>query len=217
MSFLEIWQHWTIPLARGAVITIQLASIGLVASLIMGLPIAAFRLAPFAPARFAARAYVDVVRGTPELLLLFLIFFGLAEVGIRLSAFVSTGIWLALVGSASVAEIYRAGIAAVDPGQVEAARALGLRTPSVYRRVVLPQALVIVLPSLVNVLILIVKGTALAFTIGVVELMGQASLGAGATYQTLPLYLEAALFYFVICYPLSLGVRRLERVAARYR
>lgn len=215
MTYFEIWHNWTPALLRGAVVTLELASFGLVASLIIGLPIAMLRICRFIPVQRLTRAYIDVVRGLPELLLLFLIYFGLAEVGLRLSAFVATAIWLAIVGSVSAAEVYRAGIMAVEAGQVEAARSLGLSSLAVYRLVVFPQAIMLVLPPLGNVVILIVKGTALAFSIGIVELMGQANIGAGATYQTLPLYLEAALIYVVLIYPLSRAVVYFERKAAR--
>ncbi len=217
MSYFDVWRAWTVPLLRGAVVTIELACIGLAASLVLGLVIAVFRMSPFAPTRFVARLYVDVMRGTPEPLVLFLVFFGLAEYGIVFPAFVATGIFLTLVASAYVSEIYRSGIRAVDESQIEAAHALGLKAPAIFRWIVLPQALFTVLPPLGNMLIITVKLTSLGFLIGLVELMGQATNGAFATYKTIPLYLEAAVIYFLICYPLGIGVRRLERIAARYR
>jgi His/Glu/Gln/Arg/opine family amino acid ABC transporter permease subunit len=217
MTYLQIWELYALPLARGMALTIELSVVGVMAALPFGLFLAALRISTVTLARRGATALVDVVRGTPELLQLFLIYFGLVQIGIRFNSFVAVAVWLAIVGSSYSSEIFRAGIESVDAGQVEAARALGLGRVAAYRHVILPQAVLSVLPPLGNFLISTIKLTALSFTIGLSEVMGEAAKGASATYHSLPLYLLAAAYYFFVCWPLSLGVRRLEGVTKRFR
>ncbi len=217
MNYFEIWILYAPHMARGFLVTLQLAVSGIVTSLLVGLVVAILRLWGPRPVRAMAIGFVDVVRATPELLLIFLIYFGLAQYGVLIPAFAAATLWLAIVGGANATEILRAGIEAVDRGQIEAGRALGLGTPAIFGRVVLPQALIYMLPPLTNHGILMIKATALAYTIGLTELMGEASKGSLATYKSMPFYLVASACYLVVCFPLSRVVNRLEAWAARQR
>lgn len=217
VSTLKIWQLYTLSIAEGAVVTVQLTVLATVVALIIGLLGAAGRL--YGP-RWLHRiisGYVEVVRGTPEILQIFIIYFGLEQYGIRLPAFLAGVTWLALFGGAYATEVLRAGLESVDRGQREAATALGLSRWSALRRVILPQAVGVMLPALTNFLILQIKASSMAFTIGVADIMYQAQVGALSTFRTRDVYLIAALAYFLLCFPLSRAVHGLERRVQRYR
>jgi len=155
--------------------------------------------------------YVEVIRGTPLLLQIFYIFYVLPNVGIRLSAPVAGITALSLNYAAYLSEVYRSGLDAVDPGQGEAAAALGMRRRTAMQTVILPQAVRIVIPPLGNYFVALFKDTALLSTIAVLELMFSAQVTAAQTFNYLPIYTAALILYFVISYPAALGVRYLER------
>lgn len=200
---------------EGLLLTIRLALLAGVASLALGIVVGLLRVVPLGPLRQLATAYVELFRNVPQLILLFFFFFGLPQVGLSLDPFMCGVIGLSVYAAAFVAEAVRAGIQAVARGQVDAARSLGLSYLETMRYVVLPQALMMVLPPLGNTFISLIKGTALVTTIGVADLMHWAELVEARTFATFPTFTLAALFYLVLIVPLSLGVNVLERRRAR--
>ena len=157
------------------------------------------------------------MRGTPVLAMLFLIYFGLVPFGIVLHAFPAAVIGFGLNGAAYLAEVYRAGLQAVDRGQREAAQMIGLRRGQALRYVVLPQSLPAVLPPMGNYLVSLLKDTSIASLISAPELMLRSRDLAGTYYLPMQYYLLAGAMYLVMAWPMMHGVRRLERRFARGR
>jgi His/Glu/Gln/Arg/opine family amino acid ABC transporter permease subunit len=183
---------------------------------ILGLLLAILRMSGGVAGRLAF-AYIELVRGTPALTLLFLIYFGLVPLGIVLQAFPAAVVALGMNGAAYLAEVYRAGIQAVDSGQREAAQMIGLRRGQVMRYVVLPQSLPAVLPPMGNYLVSLLKDTSIASLISAPELMLRSRDLAGTYYLPMEYYLLAGAMYLVMAWPMMQGVRRLERYFARGR
>jgi polar amino acid transport system permease protein len=199
------------PLLLGAWTTIWITFVSMGLALTLGLIIALARLSTFAPSRWLAKAYVDFLRGTPLLLQLFYIYYVLPYVGIKMPAIVAGILGLSLNYAAYLSEVYRTSIQAVDKGQVEAARTVGLRPLQILALVVMPQAMRIAIPPLGNYFIALFKDTALVAIISVKELMFTADQLASTTYQYVAIYTLAFALYFSISYPASLLVMRLER------
>ncbi|MNI55787.1 Inner membrane amino-acid ABC transporter permease protein YecS [compost metagenome] len=158
-----------------------------------------------------ARFYIEVIRGTPLLLQLFYIYYGLPEMGVVINGFVAGVLGLTLNFGAYLAELFRSGIQSVDTGQYEAARALGLRKVQRLRRIVLPQALRTVFPALGNYALVLIKETSLVAVISVYELMRAGEMLAGATFQALTVYTMVGVIYFAMCSVLSYLFRRSEK------
>jgi His/Glu/Gln/Arg/opine family amino acid ABC transporter permease subunit len=196
--------------------TLRMTALAFVLAAMLGLLIALLRLAGGVVGRIAF-LYIELVRGMPALTLLFLIYFGLAPVGIVLNTFAAAVVALGLNGAAYLAEVYRSGIQAVDPGQREAAQMLGLRRPQVLREVILPQAVPIVLPPMGNYLVSLLKDTSIASLISAPELMLRSRDLAGTYYLPMDYYLLAGAMYLIMAWPLMQGVRRLERRFGRGR
>ena len=158
--------------------------------------------------------YVEIVRGTPQILQLFIIFFGFTQYGINLSPFTSAAVGLVVYGGVYAIETFRAGIISVQKDQREAAQALGLGPYKTLRHVILPQAIGVIIPSLVTFLILQLKSSSLAFTVGAPDIMRNAELGSNATSHAGILYLMAAILYLLLNMILSLLGRKLEKRVA---
>jgi ABC-type amino acid transport system permease subunit len=169
-----------------------------------------------APVRRIATVYVEVARGLPALVILFLIYFGLPSVlpWLDLDSFAAAVIGLGLQGAAVVGEIFRAGLVAVDRGQREAALTLGLTPARAMLDVLVPQAVRIVLPPVGNYAVGLLKDTSIASIIAAPDLMLRAKDLASSSFMPMQLYVLAAALYFAMSYPLSLLVRRLERAMA---
>jgi His/Glu/Gln/Arg/opine family amino acid ABC transporter permease subunit len=214
--------NWTIfsdsipELLQAAGGTLRMTAFSFVFAALLGLAIAILRMAG-GPAGRLAFLYIEIVRGMPALTLLFLIYFGLAPLGIVLNTFAAAVVALGLNGAAYLAEVYRAGIQAVDPGQREAAQMLGLRRPLVMRYVTLPQAVPIVLPPMCNYLVSLLKDTSIASLISAPELMLRSRDLAGTYYLPMEYYLIAGAMYLAMAWPMMVGVRRLERYFGRGR
>ncbi|MCC7106309.1 MAG: amino acid ABC transporter permease [Chloroflexi bacterium] len=204
-------------MVEGFFLTIRLAIAAGVVSLVLGVSVALLRVMPVRPLQAVGVAYVELFRNTPQLILLFFFYFGLPQAGVSLDGYVCGLLGLSMYAAAFVAEAVRAGIQAVARGQVDASRSLGLGYVATMRHIVLPQALVMVLPPLGNTFISLVKGTALVTTIGVADLMHSAELVESRTFATFPTFTLAALFYLVLIVPLAAGVSTLERQRARSR
>jgi His/Glu/Gln/Arg/opine family amino acid ABC transporter permease subunit len=202
---------------HGALTTISLTAWAWAVAFVLGTTVAAFRVSPVPPLRWAATAYVETVRNCPLTVLFVLFFFGLPDVGLTWGRFTSAVIVLGLYTGAFVAEVVRAGVNTVAAGQAEAARAIGLTFPQVLFVVVLPQALRAVVAPLGNLLIALVKNTAIAYTISVIELTGTAQRIAVETADFFPVFLGAAAAYLLIAMPLGWAVAAIEHRTALRR
>ena len=167
--------------------------------------------------RQLARFYVWIIRGTPMLVQLFVVYFGLPSIGITMSAFPSAIIVLSLSVGAYCSETIRGAIESVPKGQLEACYCVGMTFPQAMRRVIIPQAMTAAFPPLSNSLIGLVKDTSLAYSIAVVEIMAQAQRIASRSYDYFWLYLEAGLVYLIICTVLTWIQRLVERRMERKR
>ena len=206
---------------QGIEYTLLLAVFAVLLAVIPALLLALMRLSKNKFIRGLSGAYIAVFRSTPLLVQLSIIYFGLFSVisipritllgFVDISRFIPGVVALALNSSAYVAEIFRAGILAVDAGQMEAARSLGLSKWSSMQLVVLPQAIKNVLPALANEIITMVKESSICSMLGMAELMFAAKTVASSTYITLAPYTIAALIYFCINYPASKGIEAIER------
>ena len=196
--------------------TIPLTIIAFTFGLILALIAALARLSSNKWLNTPARVYISIIRGTPLLVQLFIFFFGLPEIGIKLPGFLAACIALSLNVGGYAAEIIRASILSVPRGQFEAATTIGMDYPQSMRRIVLPQALRIAVPPLSNTLLSLVKDTSLVSVVLVTELFREAQNAAAVTSNYLPLYILAAFYFWVICFVISLGQDRLELRLERY-
>lgn len=196
-----------------ATLLYSVMSVGL--AIVIGLAAALARLSDIAPLRWLARGYVDVVRGTPALVQIFFIYFGAPAIGIRLGAPTSAVIALGLNSGGYLAEIFRAGILGVDPGQVEAGRSLGMSRGQTLWRIVLPQAARLVVPSTAGEFTNLVKGTSLLSTISITELTRVAQQVVSVTFRPIEAYLAIAVAYFLINAVVAQGGLWLERALRR--
>lgn len=201
-------------LLRGAGYTLMLSIGGMFFGLVLGFVIALMRLSPFAWLRGVGAVYVSFIRGTPLLVQLFVIYYGLAQFGLRLDPIPSALIGFSLNLGGYTAEILRAAIASIDRGQWEAAASIGMSSTQAMRRVILPQAARVALPPLGNSFISLVKDTSLAATIQVPELFRQAQLITARTFEVFTMYLSAAFIYWLLSSALAWLQSRLERRAA---
>ena len=196
---------------EAAWVTIQLSILTTILGLICGSLGAAARLSRFAALRIAGATYVSVIRGTPALIQLFLLYFGGPQIGIQLDAFEAGVIGLGVNIGAYMTETMRGAIIAIDRGQTEAARTLGLSGFQAFRKVTLPQALrLMIRPLGVNINALI-KGTALVAAISVVELTYTAQRYIGSTYKPFEMFLLSGVLYMVIIYVTGKGIAYLDR------
>ena len=211
VSTFRNWRLYLPMLLRGAVVTVEISVLAMALAIVCGLALALLRLYGIAPLRWAAVAYIEVVRGTPLLIQLYLIYYGLPNVGIRLNAFAAAVLGLGLNYAAYEAENYRAGIQAVARGQMEAALSLGMPRWLALRAVVLPQAVRVVIPPVTNDFIALFKDSSLVSVITMVELTKVYGMLALTTYDFMGLGLMTAAIYFGLSYPVSLIARHLER------
>ncbi|PXA90873.1 cysteine ABC transporter permease [Nostoc sp. 3335mG] len=196
--------------------TVPLTLLSFVLGLATGFLAAVIRLFAPAPIAWIIRFYVWIIRGTPLLVQLFLIFYGLPSVGIVLDAFPAALIGFTLNVGAYTSEIIRAVLLAVPKGQWEAAYSIGMTWSQAMRRTVLPQATRIAIPPLSNTFISLVKDTSLAAAITVPELFRAGQRIVATTYEPLILYIEVALIYLVVSSVLSGLQGRLEKRLSRY-
>lgn len=207
---LMIDSFWPL-LSAGLIFTVPLTLITFVLGIVLGLSVALARLYGPAPLVMLVRFYVWLIRGTPLLVQLFLIFYGLPSAGIVLDAFTAAVIGFTLNIGAYSSEIIRATLAAIPKGQWEAAYSIGMNWPQVMCRVILPQAARIAVPPLSNTFISLVKDTSLAAAVTVPELFQAAQRLASVTYEPLILYIETALIYLMFSSVLSTLQDRLEQ------
>ena len=203
------------PLLGGLLITVELTLVVIVLSLVFALFVALAGLSHIAPLRWVVKSYVEVIRGTPLLLQLIYVYYVLPSIGIRLDAFAAGVLALTLNYSAYISEVYRGGILAIPRGQQDAAAALGMTPALAMRRIILPQAIRIVIPTLGNYFIGLFKDTALCSAVSIQELVFTAQVRAALSYQYFTLYTVVGAMYFAVSFPAARLVGYLERVTRR--
>jgi His/Glu/Gln/Arg/opine family amino acid ABC transporter permease subunit len=223
LRFLEnmwrIWsEYWTLFLGQGLAYTLILSLIAVSLGLVGGTLLVFMKRSNLKPLQFISTAIVEVVRGTPMLLQIFVAYFlvpkvipALKQLPLEPRQFISISVALAINSSAYVSEVIRSGIQAVDRGQNEAARSLGLNARQAMFKVVMPQAVRNILPALGNEFITVIKETSLASTFFVGDLMTTYKIINGATYLTLEPLTILAIIYFILTFTLSRIVRMAER------
>lgn len=205
------------PMAKAAItMTIPLTIISFAIGLAIALVVALARLSNNAALNSLARLYVSAIRGTPLLVQLFIVFFALPELHIKIDPFPAAVIAFSLNVGGYAAEIIRSAIQSIPKGQWEAAQTIGMGYATSLRRIVLPQAARVAVPPLSNTLISLVKDTSLASTILVTELLRTAQIAAAPTFEFFAMYGTAAVYYWMICLVLSFAQNRLENRLERY-
>ena len=219
MEVVKILTKYFPSLAGALMETVKLSVLSLVFALILGVFFGLFRISKNKFLRGTATAYVEIIRGTPLMVQAFIIYYGIAQVlkptGFSWAeiggAFTAGTVTLSLNAGAFMAEIIRGGIEAVDVGQMEAARSLGLSYTQALRKVILPQAFRIMLPSIINQCITSLKDTSILSVIGIRELTMSGKILAGnSTSLVMAIWIVIAMFYFAVCFALSLGAKYLE-------
>lgn len=201
--------------------TLPLTLLSFAFGLVIALCCALIRTAPsrhpaLLPLRFFVRAYVSIIRGTPLLTQLFIIFYALPNIGIKIDPFPTAIIALSLNTGAYASEIIRAALLSIAKGQWEAGFTIGMNYRQNFVRIILPQAVRVAVPPLSNSFISLLKDTSLASVVLVPEMMRQANIITSRTYEFVLVYSEAALFYWIICFLLSLLQTQLEKHFDRY-
>jgi L-cystine transport system permease protein len=203
-SWMSLFATYFLPMfTKGIEVTVPLTLISFTLGLILALLTALARLSGFAPLVAIARFYVWIIRGTPLLVQLFIIFFGLYQIGVTIPAFPSAVIGFTLSVGAYNSEVIRAAILSIPKGQWEAAESLGMTRWQAMRRVIIPQATRVAIPPLGNSFISLVKDTSLAAVITVTELFHEAQADTAVTYAPLVMYCEAAFIYLMFSTVLS--------------
>ncbi|AIQ52430.1 amino acid ABC transporter permease [Paenibacillus sp. FSL R7-0331] len=214
---LQIFLDSLLPLLKaGVAYSIPLALISFILGLLLAVATALVRISAWRIPGLIARFYVWLIRGTPLLVQLFIIFYGLPAAGIVLDPFTAAVIGFTLSVGAYSSEIIRAAVLSVPKGQWEAAYSVGMTRVQALRRIILPQAVRVSVPPLSNSFISLVKDTSLAAGITYVEMFRTAQQITATTYEPLLLYCEAALYYLLFCSVLSVVQSRLEKRFDRY-
>ncbi|MBF6035294.1 MULTISPECIES: cystine ABC transporter permease [Pseudomonas] len=203
-------------LLKGMYFTVILSLGGMFFGFLLGFSLALMRLSRFKVANWIARIYVSFFRGTPLLVQLFVIYFGLPQVGIELDPIPAALIGLSLNMAAYICEILRSSISSIERGQWEAAASIGMTRAQTLRRAILPQAMRTALPALGNSFISLVKDTAQAATIQVPELLRQAQLISARNFEIFTMYLSAALLYWILASVLAHLQNKLEERVNRH-
>ena len=224
MNFSFLSKYWSYYLI-GAKNTVLLALMAVVIGVMIGMVLAIARVGKNKALNFLATAYVEFIRGTPLLVQLFIIYYGLQTIGIRFpdvpfmtgllginfADFMAGVITMGINSGAYVCEIFRSGIQSIDKGQSEAARSLGLSYPKTLMYIVIPQAIRNVLPTLGNEFVVVIKESSIVSIIGIADLMYKANTVRGNTFQPFEPLLVAAVVYFILTFPLSKLLARIER------
>jgi len=216
-KLVDIAQSSFLPLLKGAIFyTIPLTLITFVVGLILAILTALARISYSKTLQIIARIYVSIIRGTPLLVQLFIIFYGLPTVGITLDSYTAAIIGFSLSVGAYGSEIIRAAIISIPKGQWEAGYSIGMSYSQVLRRIILPQATRVSIPPLSNSFISLVKDTSLASLVLLTEMFRKAQEIAAFNYEFLLVYSEAAVIYWVICFFLSVLQQVMEKRLDRY-
>ena len=215
MSFLQVLEakgwYFLTTLLGGWPETVTVALGALIFALMFGLLVALMRISRWRALRYPAIAYLEIFRGTPALVQLFVIYFGFPDIGFEPSPFQAAIVGLGLNGAAYLSEVYRAGIESIHRGQMEAALSLGMTPARALQHIVLPQAIRTMLPPITNFAIILLKDTALVFAVGVVEIMALARNLVTETLQSAAVYLIAGGIYLCVTIPMARLAAGLER------
>ena len=198
-------------LIEGTIITIQLTLVALALGVVVGLPAALARVYGGPWLRRFAVAYIEIFRGTPLLVQLFVVYYGLPDLGITFSRFAAAYITLGLNSGAYQAEYFRGAIQAIGSGQMVAARAIGMTQIKAIRYIILPQAVRLALPAWSNEAIAMVKYTAIVFLIAVPDLMTKAKILSSRYFNPIPVYITVAIMYIILVAIFTVIVRTIER------
>ncbi|HEX7866798.1 MAG TPA: amino acid ABC transporter permease [Variovorax sp.] len=211
LDFSPVWEGWP-DLLRGALITVEITACALALGCVLGLLIGIGRLNPKRRWLYGAcTAYVAAIRGTPLLVQLFILFFGLPHFGILLPAFVCGVLGLGVYSGAYVSEIVRGAIQSIDKGQTMAAQSLGMTPGVAMREIVLPQAVVRMIPPLGNEFIALIKNSALVSLLTIHDVMHEGQKIISVSYRSLEVYLAIAVVYFVLTGTMTLILRHFEQ------
>lgn len=211
MQFFQDAREYIPVLLEGAHLTILVTIGSLIFSTVLGMIWALMRVSNIRILVWISTTMINVLRGIPIIVMLFYIYFVMPEIGLQLTALQAAIIGLGVSYSAYQAENFRAGIEAIDKGQIEAAMAMGMGWGMTMRRVILPQAIRIMLPPYGNVMIMMLKDSSQASTITVAELALQGKLIAASTFKNATVFSLVAVMYLVMCIPLIILVRHLEK------
>lgn len=219
MNYAVIWENLP-QLLGGAVVTLQLVALSCVLGLMIAVPMAVMRVSERTWVRLLPYGYIFFFRGTPLLVQIFLVYYGLSQFEAVRQSFLwpvlGQAYWCAIIAftlntSAYTAEILRGAIQAIPHGELEAAHALGMSGLRLYRRIVIPRAFRLALPAYTNEVILMLKGSALASTITLLDITGAARTIIAVTYTPVEIFLAAGVIYLIISFVLISGFRLLER------
>ena len=211
LDFTPVWAGWT-DLLRGALVTVEITACALTLGCVLGLLVGIGRLDPKRRWRYGAcTAYVAAIRGTPLLVQLFILFFGLPHFGILLPAFLCGVLGLGVYSGAYVSEIVRGAIQSIDRGQTLAAESLGMTPGVAMRQIVLPQAVVRMIPPLGNEFIALIKNSALVSLLTIHDVMHEGQKIISVSYRSLEVYLAIAAVYFLLTGGVTLTLRHFER------
>ncbi|MBE6819238.1 MAG: amino acid ABC transporter permease [Ruminococcaceae bacterium] len=204
MDFGRVFKEALPILLNGLGVTVGIALISIFAGMILGLISCLFGMSKVKVLKGISAVYIWIIRGTPMIVQAFLVFFAIPQLiqlinpSFRLEAFTAGCITLSLNAGAYMSEIFRAGIQAIDKGQMEAARSLGLSKGQAMRKIILPQAFKISIPPMVNQFIITVKDTSILSVIGLAEIVNRAKQYVGKTYQFFATYILVAVFYLIV-------------------
>ena len=211
LDFSPVWDGWR-ELAHGTLLTVEIAAGAIALGCLVGLAVGLGRLDPRRRLLYGAcTAYVGFIRGTPLLVQLFLWFFGLPHFGINLPAFFCGVVGMGMYSGAYVSEIVRGAIQSIDRGQMEAARSLGMPFRMAMREIVIPQAVVRMIPPLGNEFIALIKNSSLVSLLTIADVMHEGQKIISTSYRSLEVYLVIALIYFVLTNLTGLMLRGAER------
>ena len=211
-SFFEYVGQCMPQLTMGLKLTLQMTILSLVLAVIVGMITCLFSISKVKPLNWISGIYLSLVRGTPLMVQAFFIYFGITgALGIRITSFSAAILVLCLNAGAYLSEIFRSGIAAVNKGQMEAARSLGLPYGVAMRKIILPQAIRIVIPSVLNQFIITLKDTSILSVIGCGELMRQGQLIVARNYESFKTYAIVAVMYYVVVVVLTKIFQLVER------
>lgn len=212
MQTLILFKESLPSLIKGLSMTLQITVLGLFAAIIIGLVVGFINVGKNKVLRFIAMIYIDVIRGTPLIVQAFFIYFGLpSAMNFKIDAFTAGTLAISLNAGAYLAEIFRGGILAVDSGQMEAARSLGLPYRKAMIKVILPQAIRKMIPAIINQFIISLKDTSILSVIGIRELTQSGEIIIASNYRAFEIWGMVALIYFVIIMILTKVTRRIER------
>jgi polar amino acid transport system permease protein len=212
-EFLELLRNIIPALLEGTVITLQIAAVSLLLGVVIGLPVGVGRVYGPPWLQRILGAYVTLFQGTPLLIQLFLVYYGLPDLGLTLGRLTAAYVTLGLNSGAYQAEYLRGALQSVSAGQMTAARAIGMSRGQAIRSIILPQALRLVLPAWSNEVIAMLKNTAVVYVIAILDLMGQAKVLNSDYFAPIPIYMTVAVFYIILVGITYLLLRQVERRA----